>query len=175
MHRAIFVALALAIVGLSSAPTIAEDREAIQLPAQAKQQFLSQMRQDIEHLDEILAALAADEFQEAADIAEINLTVGHKLWRRMADDGASMTEIRAERQRRAAAGMLGKGLHGVGRFLPEHFRAMGHVMHDAADAFAARARTVAEPASRQDYAEVFDHLQAITSACRGCHATFYVR
>jgi len=151
-----------------------DSREAIKLPDQVKGQFRAEMREDMARLDDIIAALAEGAFSQAADIADINLTLGHKMWRRMADEGATMKEIITAREEMREQGMLGKGLHGIGRFMPEHFRAMGVTMHEAAEEFALTARQAAQPPTAKDYAQVLEKLQAMTEVCRACHETFRV-
>jgi len=175
--RSRFVGMA-ALAVLTAVPFAAwaeeDTREAIVLPDQVKEQFRAEMREDMARLDEIIAALAEGAFGEAADVADINLTLGHKMWRRMAAEGATMKEIVAAREEMRQQGMLGKGLHGIGRFMPEHFRAMGVTMHEAAEEFATNARKAAKPPTAEDYARVLENLQAMTGVCRACHETFRV-
>jgi len=174
--RVVGVGAFAALIALMPVAAWAEEdtRETIELPDQVKEEFRAEMREDMARLDEIVAALAEGAFGQAADIADINLTLGHKLWRNMANQGATIKEIVAAREKMRGQGMLGKGLHGVGRFMPEHFRAMGVTMHEAAEAFATAARQAAHPPVAEDYVRVLEKLQEMTGVCRACHETFRV-
>ncbi len=185
--------LAAGIIGvLSQAPNQAaaeeDSRTAIALPSEVEARFLAEMRTHLAHLDDIVAALAEDDFQQAARIAELHMTMGHRRWAKMAAAGASDEEIAAAKARfkerhAAGSGRTGSGMGmgmgmgmggGFGRYMPEDFRAMGAVFHDAAETFAETARSVATPVSAEDYRAVIAGLQEVTTACRGCHDAFRV-
>ncbi len=140
--------------------------------------ILTEMRQHMDTLDDVVAALAAGDFPEAAEIAETRMDFGHRMGEPMAAAGASPEEIRARRERMRELGWEpGQGWGrtggmGPGRFLPEDFRAMGQVFHEAAQEFATTARAVGDPPASEDYADVIGALQFVTSTCRSCHATW---
>ena len=140
-------------------PARAEEdlREAVTLPPEVKDAFLAEMRGHMGNLDDILLAIAEGDFKAAADIADITMDFGHRMW---------------EGQRHGGQGS-GQG-RGFGRFMPEAFRAMGQGFHEAAAQFAVKARAVGPNPSAADYQRVLGHLQQITAACRGCHDAFRI-
>jgi len=164
------------------APAFAEDdpRVEVALPASAADAFLAEMRTHMGNLDDIVVALAEGDFNVAADIAELRMTMGHQRWQAMAKQGISMEEITAMRQRhkkmRSAQGPQGRGRMGYvfGRFMPDDFRAMGAMFHEAAEDFARMARNVATPPRVADYQAISGALGAITTACRACHDAFRI-
>ena len=183
----VFLASLIAVLtGVLAGPALAEEdpRTAIFLPNEVETRFLAEMRTHLAHLDDIVAALAEDDFKQAARIADLHMTRGHHRWAKMAEAGASDEDIAAAKARfkerhAAGSGQAGSGMGmgmggGFGRYMPEDFRAMGAVFHDAAESFAETTRTVATPVSAEDYRAVLAGLQEVTTACRGCHDAFRI-
>ncbi len=181
--RAILLAAVLSMAGFQAG---AEDdqRTAVTLPGDVAADFLAEMRTHLANLDDMVAALAADDFKAAARVAEMHMTFGHRRWKRMAESGASDQEIAAAKQRfkqmresgsaRPGRGMgMGMG-RGFGRFMPDDFRAMGAAFHEAAESFATAAKAASSPPSPKDYKAVLDALGTVTAACRGCHDAFRI-
>ena len=104
----------------------------------------------------------------------------------MAERGAAEEEIaeakarfqeRRDDQSGGGSSGMGRGMGmgpGFGRYMPEDFRAMGALFHDAAAAFAETAGSVAPPATSDDYETDLDGLRGVTTACRGCHEAYRV-
>ncbi len=169
-----------AVMSLEAAAQPVDDRLVVEVPPEIVLGIRAEMRQHMDTLDDLMVALAVADFAAAADIAEVRMTVGHRMWERMRDAGASPDEIRELRERmeaaeigpgsRRGAGMGGGG--GYGRYVPDDFRAMGMAFHQAAADFAVVARSVDDPPTAEDYAQVLEALQVVTSSCRGCHATW---
>ncbi|TQV77847.1 cytochrome c [Denitrobaculum tricleocarpae] len=201
LKKKLCAALLAASLALPLAPVSAEEdpRAAVQLPADVAAAFLAEMRTHMANLDDVMAALAEEDFEAAASIAELQMTQGHHRWASMAKQGASEEEIAAAKERfkarRAARdGQMGDGQMGAGggqgqgkgmgggmamgpgfgRYMPEDFRAMGDVFHEAAESFAATARNAASPATPEDYRALLEGLQEITMACRACHDAYKV-
>lgn len=204
LMKGLGAALLAASLTLPLAPVSAEEdpRAAVSLPADVATAFLAEMRTHMANLDDVMAALADEDFKAAASIAELQMTQGHHRWAAMAEEGASDEEIAAAKERfkamRAARGGAmgsgsgrgkgmgqGKGMGGgmgmggmmgpgFGRYIPEDFRAMGDSFHEAAESFAATARSVAPPATPADYQQVLEKLQEVTTSCRACHDAFRV-
>ncbi len=164
-----------------------DPRTPVSLPPDVMARFLAEMRSHMVHLDDLVTALAEEDFAQAARIADIHMTFGHHRWAAMAEAGASDAEIAAAKarfkeRREAQGGQQGGGMHGggmgmgpgFGRHMPEDFRAMGAMFHEAAESFAATARSVATPAAPADYRAVLAALQQVTTACRSCHDAFRV-
>lgn len=166
----------LFLVG-TTAPLASDEREAISLPPDMKDRFLAEMRGHMGNLDDIIAAIAESEFSEAANIAEIQMDFGHSMWNAMQESGMSSEQVMQLKKQMQAKGMgQGKGMgKGMGRYMPDDFRAMGTSFHEAAQAFAARARQSENPPSNDDYKGVMDALQGVTAACRSCHEAFRVK
>jgi len=145
MHRLALTASTVLVLATAAAGQTSDDRMVVEVPPMIADQILTEMRQHMDTLDDVMAALAAGDFLEAAEIAETRMDFGHRMGERMAAAGASPEEIRAMRERMRELGWepgQGQGM-GPGRFLPEDFRAMGQVFHEAAQDFAATARAEA--------------------------------
>jgi cytochrome c556 len=63
---------------------------------------------------------------------------------------------------------------GFGRYLPLEFRELGLGMHRASAEFADVADAVPAEPTTADWKKVVTALQAISTQCRACHATFRV-
>lgn len=200
-HRSRRVACVAAVVGgLSgiSLPAVAADmsavedhRQVVTLPPEVAAAFLTEMRDHMRTLDDIMIALADGAFDEAATIADLRLDFGHRLWDVLRDQGMTDAELLALKQalqetghgpgRGQGRGMGsggggggGGGGQGFGRFMPEAFRAMGGAFHEAGAALAETARAVPDQPTAADYAGVLDAVRSVTATCRACHDTFRV-
>lgn len=188
MRRWWVAALGL-VIAAPGAAEVEDTRMVVEVPAEIAQEIRAEMRRHMDTLDDVMAALAAGDFEEAATIAELRMDFGHRVWERMAAAGKSEAEILALRERlrelgvgpgrgrgqgqaQGQGGGMGMGGGGPGRFLPDDFRAMGQVFHAAAREFAATARAVDDPPTAAQYADVLGALQFVTSTCRSCHATW---
>jgi len=98
------------LLGTSNAPAIDEDiRQMVELPEMMQQHMLSNMRDHLATINEILLKIASGELEQAAEIAESRL------------------------------GMSSLELHGashMAKFMPEGMRKVGNEMHRAASRFA---------------------------------------
>ena len=154
--------------------------EILDLPPQAKSLLLRDMQDHIYNLDDIMAALSEGNFNEAAKIATIRMTKGHKSWEKMASKGKTIEEIMAKQK--SIMGLtqaeIRKKLHGqkgqisVSQFAPEEFIEMGNGFHDAAKKFATDAFKAHIPPKVEDYQKAFENIQQMTSMCRACHDTW---
>ncbi len=175
LHIGCFVMLA----AISPPASAADDREAVNLPPEIQDAFLTEMRGHMGNLDDILTAIAEGNFKEAADIAELKMDFGHSIWEGMAAEGMSADEIRAQKQKMQQGGGQHQpgagGGRGMGRFMPQGFRDMGQNFHKAAGEFAAKARAVGAQPSAADYRSVIGALEAVTANCQSCHETFRVK
>ncbi|MBF0250061.1 MAG: cytochrome c [Alphaproteobacteria bacterium] len=186
LKHTVLAALVLGAAWAHGVPAAASDaRELIALPDQVRDGFLTEMRGHMGNLDDILAALAAGDFKQAANIADIRMDFGHVMWEGMMAQGMTADEALAMKEKMRAQGMgMGQGMGqgrgqgrgmGMGRFMPDDFRAMGSGLHEAAAAFAARARAAETPPTAKDFQDTMDALQGVTAVCRGCHETYRVR
>lgn len=106
-HCLIASILALFLLGTVQAND--DDRELVQMPAMMQEHMLANMRDHLSALNEILAKLAADELDEASEIAESRL-------------GMSSLESH--------------GASHMAKVMPEGMRKVGMSMHRAASKFA---------------------------------------
>ncbi|MDH3387529.1 MAG: hypothetical protein OEN02_06445 [Gammaproteobacteria bacterium] len=108
------LAIATLVICTSATATAATDqRQLVELPEMMQQHMLSNMRDHLAALDEILGRLARGELEKAAEVAESRL------------------------------GMSSLGSHGaehMAPFMPESMRQLGSGMHRAASRFALKAQ-----------------------------------
>lgn len=135
--------LSIATAHAETAAPAADARQFVEMPAQAQQLMRQDMLSHLATLNAIVAALASNDLKTAADQAEQQLG-------------------RASMGRHRATGM------GPGRFMPLEMRNLGWAMHDAADAFAAEART-------GNLQSALNALQKVTGSCVSCHAVYRTR
>jgi hypothetical protein len=113
MH-VIFRSFALIILVSTSTLSSAEDRrELVELPPMMQQHMLANMRDHLAAIDEILAHLASDEMDKAADVAETRL---------------GMSSLKSH------------GASHMARFMPQGMRTAGTSMHKAASRLALSAQ-----------------------------------
>ncbi len=101
--------LALLLAVATAAGSAEDVRIPVDLPSMMQQHMLANMRDHLETLDALLAHLAADELDAAAELAEARLGMSS-----LDDHGAQH----------------------MARFMPEGMRAAGTAMHRAASRFA---------------------------------------
>ncbi len=140
---ALLLTLFTAPVIAADAVTPADTRIMVEMPAAS----LALMRQDmlshLSALNSIVAALGKGDPAGAADIAEQQLG-------------------------RASMGKHQGSGKGPGRFMPVAMRDIGWRMHDAADEFAAAARS-------GDIQHSYAALEPVITACVSCHAVYRTR
>ncbi len=186
-------AIVIFFPGFSPAAAQQDNRQFVNLSPEIKAKFLAQMRTNMANLDDIIGEIAQGNMEEAAKIAERRMGFAHGRIERMAKKGASDAQInemvarirnmtkgddyasisKAMHKNRPGGGM-GKGGGGLGRFMPQEMRIMGHEMHKAAYKLADIARATKNPTTT-DYKNLFSALNDITTSCRGCHDAFRVK
>jgi cytochrome c556 len=133
---------------LAAAPTLAADSDArvpVQMPEMMKDHMRANMRDHLLALQEIQSALARDQYDEAATIAEQRL------------------------------GMSSLGAHGaqhMAGLMPEGMQAIGTGMHRAASRFAVTAQ---EAAVGRDLSAALQALSEVTRQCVTCHAGYRIK
>jgi hypothetical protein len=120
-------------------------RTFVELPDELRVHMLTNMRDHLLALQQIQEALAGDEFEEAAQIAEQRL---------------GMTSL--ERH----------GAHAVGPFMPEAMRMTGTAMHRAASQFAV---TASDASATGEVRPALADLARVTAQCVACHEGFRVQ
>lgn len=130
-------------------PAFADDgRELVSLPPMMQDHMLANMRDHLASLNEILALLAVEKYDQAASVAEKRL------------------------------GMSSLGLHGAAHmapYMPEPMRAAGEAMHHAASRFALSAQDADIERSYDGMRNLAGALGEITAACTACHAAYRIR
>ncbi|MBK5950396.1 hypothetical protein CH339_07095 [Rhodobium orientis] len=183
------VAGTLTVAAPGARPALAEDtRELVEVAPEVRDQFLEEMRQDLINLDAVITAIAEDDLELAARIAERRIGLGHMRILRMEEMGAQDAKIAAAiREMRQMAEDLGtdmpkemarrglEGGRGVGRFMPEELVAIGQLFHKTAYPLADAARATKADPSAENYKKLFIALSDMTNSCLGCHEVFRVK
>lgn len=114
MSKRLTIIVALCSVFLSNTSTAEDDpRQLVKLPEMMQQHMMSNMRNHLDVINQVLISMANDQLDQAAEIAESGL------------------------------GMSSLELHGashMARFMPEGMRKAGTSMHRAASRFALKAQ-----------------------------------
>jgi hypothetical protein len=135
-------AAGMAPAGAPGAALGEDRRQAVAFPAPMREHTLANMRDHLLALQEIQAALARQQFDRAADLAEGRL------------------------------GMSSLGLHGaheVARFMPKGMQDAGTAMHRAASRVALAAR---DAGAMGDLRPALSSLAELTATCVACHAAY---
>ena len=120
-------------------------RQAVQFPKTLREHTLANMRDHLLALQEIQAALAQQEYDKAADIAE------HRL-------GMSSLSLH--------------GAHDVAKYMPKGMQEAGTAMHRNASRFAVASKDVG---ATGDVKPALAALAATTAQCVACHAGYRVK
>lgn len=150
-----------------------DPRTMVEMPDKMQQRFLSKMREHLITLDSIVAALAENNMQKAADIADNQLGMWHGKRRGKGPDIAQHHECAEGEKTGGHHGHQHEGHDqqhgkGFGKMMPPAMRAMGQQLHQAASHFS----TVTREGNQQKSLQA---LQKITSACIACHQIYRVR
>lgn len=130
-------------VSLASSVCVADDpRQPVTMPAMMQEHMRANMRDHLLAIGEIQAALAAGQYEAAAETAEKRL---------------GMTSLDAH------------GARHVAGFMPDGMQAIGTTMHHAASRFAVTAQEVAVTG---DLARALGGLAEVTRQCVACHAGY---
>jgi len=119
-----------------------ETRQTVGFPAGLLAHTLANMRDHLLAITEILAALAGQRYDAAADIAE---------------------------QRLGMSSLQSHGAHEVAKYMPPGMRDAGTAMHRAASRFALTAQ---EAAVDRDTGRALAGLAEVTQSCVACHAAY---
>lgn len=125
--------------------TPADKRQAVSFPAPLREHTLANMRDHLQALTEIQAALAKADFDRAADLAEKRL---------------GMSSLEAH------------GAHEVAKFMPQAMQDAGSAMHRSASRFALAAKDASASA---DLRPALAALSEVSGTCVACHAGFKLK
>ncbi len=127
----------------SSAPDSSKDsRVLVQFPDAIKTHTLTSMRDHLSVISQLQSAVAAEQFDEAARIAETKLGMSS-----LSDHGA----------------------HESSKYMPKGMQEVGSLMHRSASQFAIEAQN---SAATGDGKKALAALSKVTSACVACHASY---
>jgi len=128
--------------GMAGAAPGEDRRQAVRFPAPMREHTLANMRDHLLVLQQLQDALARQQFDRAAELAEARL------------------------------GMSSLGLHGaheVAPFMPKGMQDAGTAMHRAASRFAVAAR---DAGAMGDLRPALSSLAELTATCVACHAAY---
>lgn len=136
----VFFLLALPLCSMAS-----DTRQRIDMPEMMREHMLGNMRDHLQALQEIQAALARNEFGRAADIAE---------------------------QRIGMSSLESHGAAHMAPYMPKPMQDIGTEMHRAASRFA---RIAQEASVKGDMSPVFDAYSKILQQCVACHSAYRIK
>lgn len=148
MLKSMIAGVFSAVLFLGAAPSWADDRELVDLPAPMAAHMMANMRDHLRALEDMLAALAQGDVGTAGTVAEKRL------------------------------GMSSLDNHGAAHMaplMPAPMQAIGTAMHRAASRFVTVAQDADVAASHAAQKEVFAALRDITAQCNACHAAYRIR
>lgn len=148
-------------------PGISDDqRQPVNFPPAMREHTLSNMRDHLQALSEILTAMSGAQYAKAATIAKLRLGL----------DSPSAAGCKSESANVNGAPMMSKPAsmeHQMAEVMPEGMRNIGLAMHTAASAFAAKAAKIGKSAGKSGNAKpALTALARVTEQCAACHAAY---
>lgn len=142
---------ALCAFALALSPIAAEAEDAralVAMPAPMQEHMMTNMRDHLLALDDVLDALATGQVRQAGEIAEQRI------------------------------GMSSLGLHGASHmapYMPPGMREAGTSLHHAASRFSRVAEEADVEHTYEAQQKVFAALKEVTTACNSCHVGYRIR
>jgi hypothetical protein len=175
-HHTIAIAVALLTAGFAAraqdhdrmdhsmhmATMSADARQPVVFPPAMRQHMLGNMRDHLQALADILAALSGGDYANAAHIAHARLGMASPTAASCNPAGGGATG--------APEAMDMEQM--MARFMPESMRAVGLEMHQSASVFAAEAD---KAAGTGDARPAYAALARVTEKCAACHMTYRVQ
>ena len=148
--KLVAVACLLVFVGalLVNTAETNDTRTMVKLPEHLKTKMLTNMRDHIHALDDIIHAVRAGEYEKAQGIADSRLG-----W----------------------SSFAGSGDQEVADYWPKPMKIMANQMYKAGSNFVVLAHNASVEESADNYKNVIGALGEVTAACRGCHETYRLR
>jgi hypothetical protein len=146
-----------------AAPDGGDGRQVVDFPPEMRDHTLANMRDHLQALSEILAAMADAKYARAATIASARLGM----------DSPSAQACKGEPD--AAAVQMsrpGDMDHQMSQFMPEGMRKVGLEMHQSASVFAREAGKASKTGNAK---AALAALSKLTEQCTSCHAAYRVR
>jgi len=139
--------------------TRSDQRQAVNFPPEMREHTLSNMRDHLQALSEILTAMSGAQYARAASIATTRLGL----------DSPSAAGCKSEA---AGAPLISKPdsmEQQMAQFMPDGMRSFGLEMHKSASAFAAAAAKAGKSGNARP---ALAALSRITEQCAACHAAY---
>lgn len=138
----------------------ADQRQLVSFPPAMREHTLSNMRDHLLALSEILTAMSAAQYAEAAGIAMTRLGMESPSAEGCKNDGAAST----------APGSKPAGMdHQMAQFMPAGMRSIGLAMHQSASVFADEAGKASRTGNPQ---AALTALSKVTGQCASCHTAY---
>lgn len=145
------------------AATAGDARQTVDFPPEMRQHTLTNMRDHLQALSEILTAMSSSQYAKAAQIADTRLGM----------ESPSAEGCKAEDAANAPQMSKPANLdHQMSQFMPEGMRNIGLNMHQAASNFAAEAKTANKTGNAKP---ALAALSKVTQQCTSCHAAYKVQ
>jgi hypothetical protein len=145
-----------------------DSRQFVDFPPEARQHMLTNMRDHFEALSEILTAVAANDYDKAAQIAETRLgpaSMGAQGCQHHAAGGDAAASMSAPATPPTPAQQMA-------RLMPDPMQHLGMRMHLSASEFASKASEAAKTGNTKP---ALAALSRTTEACVACHTAYRVR
>ena len=139
-----------------------DGRHLVNFPPEMRQHTLANMRDHLQALSEILAAMSSANYAKAARIANTRLGMDSPAAEGCKDEGAS------------GAPQVSKPSsmdHQMSQLMPEGMRKIGLEMHQSASDFAAQAAKASKTGNAN---AALASLARVTRQCTACHAAYKV-
>jgi len=138
-------------------------RQLVDFPAPMQEHTLSNMRDHLQALSDILTSMGQGQYAKAGQIARDRLGMDSP-----SADGCAMENSASQPQMSTAASMDQQ----MALLMPENMRNLGFNMHQAASAFADQA---AKAAKTHNPKPALAALSKVTEQCAACHAAYKLR
>lgn len=136
-------------------------RQAVSFPPMMRTHLLSNMRDHLGALSEILSAMASADYTEAALVANTRLGLG--------SPAAAGCEYEPASPANASPVVAARMEEMMFRHMPADMRSIGLAMHQAASSFGKEARKAAKSG---DATPAYRALADVTRQCVACHAAY---
>lgn len=140
----------------------ADGRQLVNFPPPMREHTLTNMRDHLQALSEILGAMSSGKYEQAATIANTRLGMASPS----ADGCASESSSTPPMSKPASMEQQ------MNEFMPEGMRRIGLEMHQSASAFAVEANKAAKSGNAKP---ALAALTRVTQQCASCHAAYKVQ
>ena len=144
---------------MQSETSQSDTRIPVAMPTPMRQHMLTNMRDHLSAMSEILTAMSQREYAKAADISEKRLGMNSPSAAGCSDDSSPPSSSRGNMDQQMT------------NMMPEGMRQIGLSMHKAANDFSAEARKANKSGNDK---KSLASLAKVTEQCTACHSTYKV-